>query len=150
MGRYFTAGANASAASNKTILSLTGGTTVRPTVDEIMLGCSQTPGDQAGQYALILQTAAGSGGTTPTPIPVPDPSSPAAITVARAGPSSEPTYTSTITVWQHSLHQRASWRYVCDQGKGFIAPATSGYGWGLRLVTATTSVIIDGTLYHTE
>lgn len=146
--RYFVPGANASGSSNKTILNLTGGTTVRTMVDEIILGCSQVPADQAAQYALLLQTADGSGGTTPTPTPVPDTADPASTTAARSGASSEPTYG--VSVWQDSLHQRSTLRYVCDAGKAFVAPATAAHGWGLRLVTATTSLIEDGVLYFTE
>lgn len=148
MRTYYIAGSNGSASSNATMATVIAATTVRPRVREIHLGCSQTPGDQAAKHALTRFTAAGTAGSSPTPAPG-DPADVASLATAGAGTFSvEPTYTT--TVWGKSLHQRQTYVYRAEGGCEFVAPATAANGLGLQLVSATTTLIIDGIIYFFE
>jgi hypothetical protein len=114
-----------------------------------VLGSQATPADQAALYAITRFTAAGtSAASPPTPNPV-DPADIAAIATVGWTHSAEPTYAA-ADLLQLPLNQRASFRYVCNPGYEYVAPATAANGIGLRLVSATTAMVEYGTLLWME
>jgi hypothetical protein len=149
MRGYSASGPNASGSATKTLLTVVASTTVRPRVFDVVLGSQATPADQAALYAITRFTAAGtSAASPPTPNPV-DPADIAAIATVGWTHSAEPTYAA-ADLLQLPLNQRASFRYVCNPGYEYVAPATAANGIGLRLVSATTAMVEYGTLLWME
>jgi hypothetical protein len=139
---YSVSGVNASGSATKTIVTVIASATVRPRLFDVTLGSSASPADQAALYAITRFTAVGTAGTSPTPIAL-DPGDVAAVATAGSAHSAEPTYASTDLL-QIPLNQRATFRYVSSPGMEFLAPATSANGIGVRLVSATTALVENG------
>lgn len=149
MRGYSTNGSNASGSSNKTLITVIGATTVRPSIFDLNIGCSATPADQAAKYLLGRFTTVGTAGSSPTPLPL-DPSDVAAVATTGNAHSGEPTYTASQALLQISLNQRATFRHVCSPGFEFKGPATASNGLGLYLSSATTALIADGQVFWFE
>lgn len=149
MRGYSTTGSNASGSSNKTLIAVIAATTVRPAVFDLNVGSVATPADQAATYALARFTAVGTAGNSPTPNPL-DSADVAAVATVGNAHSAEPTYTAGQALLKISLNQRATFRHVCSPGYEFKAPATANAGLGLYLVSATTALIADGTVFWFE
>ncbi|MBX9623792.1 MAG: hypothetical protein K2X82_08250 [Gemmataceae bacterium] len=148
MKRYNVSGSNATGTANKTLINLVGGSTVRPALYDLTLGCVATPGDQAIQFQVARTTAAGTAGSSPVPALL-DPGDVAAITAAGITHSAEPTYASTPLL-QVSMNQRGTYRWVAQPGGELIGSATSANGIGTKLLAATASLICDGTTHFME
>ena len=150
MGRRYTASGSAAVGTDKTIITVVSATTIRPEVQEIVVGCSATPADQAGKFLVQRFTAAGTAGSSPTPEPH-DPNDPAALAAAGAGVFTvEPTYTSGKILLTLGLHQRASFRWAASPGRGLKAPATAANGLGLKSSANTGTASHDGCLMWEE
>lgn len=145
MRSYSGIGSNATGTATKTALNVIAATTVRPKIYDIVVGNSATPADQAANLALKRHTAVGTAGSSPTPQAL-DPGEVAALATLGAAHSAEPTYTAGASLLSISMNQRATFRYVCQPGYEFVAPATANNGLGLQLVAATATSVYDVTL----
>lgn len=150
MGRRYSASGSGAVGTNKTLVTMVSAATIRPEVQEVVVGCAATPGDQATKFLLARFTAAGTAGSSPTPEPH-DPNDPAALAAAGAGVFTvEPTYTSGKILLTLSMHQRASFRFGAAPGRGFKAPATAANGLGLYSSSGTGTATHDATLMWEE
>lgn len=146
---YVTNGSNATGTTNKSLVTVIGATTVRPTLFDLIVGNHATPADQSQLFLLGRFTAAGTAGNSPTPLPL-DPSDIAATATTGNAHSAEPTYTASQAVWQLPLNQRATFRYVASPGYEFKGPATAANGLGLYMSTSTAALIADGNVMWFE
>jgi hypothetical protein len=145
---YSVSGPNASGATNKTLITIVASATVRPRIYDLVIGSNATPADQSAQYGVSRFTAAGTG-TSFTPLPL-NSSDVAAVATSAIAHSVEPTYTANQTLLTIDLNQRATFRWVASPGMEFVAPATAANGLGLRLISATTTLIADGSVFFFE
>jgi hypothetical protein len=136
MARNYTiSGARAVGSPTKTLLTLIGGTTIRPLVYDIIVGSTATPADNALEFILQRCTAAGtSTSVTPT---ANDSADPAAIATAGVNHTVEPTYTSGAILVDIAMNQRATQRWVPSPGREIKLPATAANGVGLQPVHAS-------------
>ncbi|MCC6419933.1 MAG: hypothetical protein IT429_16990 [Gemmataceae bacterium] len=146
--RYSIDGEQAVASPTDTCLGLTGGTTVRPLVYDLLIGSAATPADNAIEWYIQRSTAAGTA-TSVTPQPL-DSGDPAATTAAGEDHTAEPTYTSNAILWRLALNQRASHRWVADPDGGLLVPATSNNGLGLYPVHASFTGLVSATMHFQE
>jgi|ERR1035437_2258514 hypothetical protein len=148
--RRYSATGSITAAATKTILGLTGGTTIRTSVYDLVLSNFATPADNAAQWQLRRSTVAATGGTALTP-PALDSADPAAVTAVQVAPSAEPTYTASMTLLDVAVNQRATFRWVAAPGSEFITPATSANGIGCQCVAVNAGVgSADATILFME
>lgn len=132
----------------KTLLGLTGGTTVRPNIYDLYIGSSATPADNALLWYIQRSTAAGTS-TAVTPSAL-DSADPAAIATAGQNHTVEPTYTAGAILFHLALNQRASVRAALDPSAPMIVPATASNGLGLYPSHASFTGNVDATVYYAE
>lgn len=136
--------------TDKTILTLIGGTGGRVSLYDILIGASVSPDDQAAHYALKRFTAVGTEGAGFTPTPL-DPADVAANADGGVGVfSSEPTYTANKEMLGIPLNQRATNRWIAAPGGEIIIPATSDNGLGLRSISSTSVFATDACMHFEE
>lgn len=146
--RYAANGGQTVTSPTDSTLGITGATTVRPTIYEMLLGSSSTPGDNALEHFLQRSTAAGTAtSVTPTPL---DSADPASTTTAGENHTAEPTYTSALILFRLALNQRASHRWIADPDGGLVVPATANNGIGLYTVHASATPDVSATIYFQE
>lgn len=118
----------------KTLASLTaatGVTTLRKAwIYDVMFGADGTPADNVLTYKLDRQSTVGTG-TTVTPAPL-DSSDAAALIVATANHTAEPTVTDNTELMEIAVNQRASYRWVAAPGGELLVPPTNTTGIGAR------------------
>lgn len=118
----------------KTLASLTaatGATTLRRAwIYDVMVGADSTPADNVLTYKVDRQTTVGTG-TSATPAPL-DAADAAALIVATANNTIEPTVTAATQLIEIAVNQRASYRWVAAPGGELIVPATNVAGIGFR------------------
>ena len=103
----------------------------RPKVDDVFMGVEGTPSDQAMVWDISRITGAGTGtSVTPNPNDVADP---AALTVALANLTAEPTVTAASNLLPAAVNQRATIRFVATPGKELVVPATNLAGLAFRV-----------------
>lgn len=149
MRAYGVQGPNASGSANKTLITIIGGTTVRPRIFDLNVGSSGTPADYAAQFKVGRFTAVGTAGSNPTPEPV-DPADVACLATAGITHSVEPTYTAGKSPLGFSMNLRANFRWVAMPGFELVGPATANNGLGLQLVSAVAASIFDGSIFFAE
>lgn len=123
-------------------------TAIRPMVNELEIGVSTTPADQTLQACLSRSTAAGTS-TAFTPLPL-DPADVACVSTGAITHTVEPTYTASQDLLNIYLNQRATFRWVAQDGRECVAPATAANGLGLRNKTSSASMTLQGTLMFRE
>lgn len=150
MHRYSGYG-SAATGSSKTILALTSATTVRPAIYDLNIGCAAAPADIAGRFVLQRLTALGTEGSGFTPVAL-DPADVAARADYGVGAYSvEPTYTASAILLSVSLNQRATYRWVCNEGRELIAPATANNGIGCQSTAMSSgTTAFEVTMWHKE
>lgn len=146
--RYEIDGQRAVASPTKTILGLTGATTIRPFIFDWMIGASAAPADNAVLWYFQRDTAAGTS-TAVTPSAL-DPADPASTTTAGQNHTVEPTYTAGAILGHLALNQRASHRWIGDPNGPFVVPATANNGIGLYPVHSSFTGNVDATIYFGE
>ena len=118
----------------KTLVSLTaatGATTLRKAfIYDIMFGTDGTPADNAMTWKVDRQTTLGTG-TASVPSPL-DGGDAAALIVATANYTIEPTVTAATQLVELGMNQRASYRWVAAPGGELVVPATNVAGIGAR------------------
>lgn len=147
--RYAVNGYTTLSTSAKTLLGLTGGTTMRPAIYQIQVGVTSAPDDKALEWLVQRYTAAGTS-TAVTPSPL-DPADPAAICTAGRTHSGEPTYTSGALPFDLGFHQKASaiWQ-AWDQLAQIRIPATANNGLGIASSHASVTPVALATIHYDE
>lgn len=146
--RYSIDGQRVVNSAGKTILGLTGATTIRPRIYDLLIGCSDTPSDQAIKWFMQRSTAAGtSTSVTPTAL---DPGDPAATSSAGQNHSVEPTYTAGAILFHLALNQRATHRWIADPNGPIVVPATANNGAGLYPVNSAATPTVDAMIHFEE
>jgi hypothetical protein len=116
------------------ITALTGATTLRKAwIYDVMMGCDQTPADNAIGWVIDRQSTAGTGTAQIAP-PLETTDAAALITCAVAH-TAEPTVTATTKLLEIGINQRAGYRWVASPGGEFVVPATTANGLGLRALS---------------
>ncbi|WP_445490183.1 hypothetical protein [Rhodopseudomonas sp. RCAM05734] len=121
------------ASTYKTLLGLSVSSAValrRPRIFDVIFGVEGTPSDQAIVWDASRTTTVGTG-TSATPNPI-DTADPAALTVATANLTVEPTVTASSNLLPAAVNQRATIRWVPTPGKELVIPATNLAGIAFR------------------
>ncbi len=128
-GRKYSSGGSISGAATKTIVGVTGGTTIRPFLIDLMISSNATPADNSSEWQVLRSTAAGTS-TAVTPQNL-DESDPAAISTSGKNHTVEPTYTG-VALLDIAHNQRATFRWIAAPGEEIIASATASHGFGVQ------------------
>jgi len=140
MAKYSATNVNAGSLQNltttyKTLMALTAATATlrRAWVNDVTFGTAGTPADQAMQYDISEQTAAGTS-TSLTPKPD-DQADAAAGTVGSSNFSAEGTVTSSSSHMNIAANARATVRWVAAPGQELVIPATNLAGFAFRALS---------------
>lgn len=145
---YAMSGSQTVTSPTDTMLTLTGATTIRPAVYDLVVGSPAVPADNALEFILQRTSADGTGtGVTPEPL---DPADPAALSTAKTNHTVEPTYTSGKVLLDLVMNQRATQRWVATPGKEIRIPATAAAGVGLQPVHASFTGDVTGTIWFED
>ncbi len=148
MARKYSIDGQANNDADDTILALTSAVTIRPKVNEVLVGSGATPADNAAVYHLQRYTAVGTlTGVTPRPL---DPADPAALASAGENHTVEPTYTADLIMLVIPLNQRGTFRWVAAPGYQIILPAMANNGVGMRVVSTTAAVLVTAMIHFEE
>jgi hypothetical protein len=131
------------------MLNLTGGTTTRLRIGDIIIGSNATPADNYAQFALRRTSAAGTTSATFTPTAL-DPADPAAAAVFATAWSVNPTITASSDLLEVSMNQRATFRWVAAPDSEIIVPATAGAGVALMSVATSGNASYTHTVLWQE
>ena len=137
--------------SFKTLLQLNASSAValrRPKVHDLMFGIEGTPSDQAIVWDISRTTGAGTA-TAVTPNAL-DPADPAALTVANANHTVEPTVTAASNLLPAAVNQRATVRFVVTPGKELVIPATNNAGLAFRAKSAGYNLAANAECHFNE
>lgn len=122
-------------------------TAIRPMIYEFNVGISTTPADQTYKASVTRATGVGTAGSNPTPTPI-DNGDVACVSTAGITHSAEPT---TLTdLFGIRLNQRASYRWVCQDGAELICPAATSNNIGVRMKLASASSTMETTIFFKE
>lgn len=137
------------AGSDLPIINLTGGTTVRCKVYELIVSYSGTPADAAALFVMELTTTAGVGGTVLAETPL-DPLTDTAIGAAVGGTfSTKPA--DAAELMQFALNQRATFRWCASPDGELITVAASAEGIMLNCESVSTGTPnVDATIHWLE
>lgn len=137
---YAVAGPAAAGTALKTAITVIGSSAIRPMINEIIWGVDATPADNYLQLAATRFTAAGTtAASAPTPQPL-DPGDVACVSTAGWTHSAEPTYAASVNLLEIVMNQRATFRWVSQDGRELVAPATANNGIGHRNVASGASL----------
>jgi hypothetical protein len=135
----------------KTLLSLNASSATavrRAKVYDVLIGTNGTPADNFIEWDISAMTAAGTGSAvTPTKL---DPADAAALTVAVANYSAEPTVTANSSLFYIGVNQRASYRWVAAPGSELVIPAVNLAGLVLRAKSAGYTGTATGAMLFEE
>ena len=123
----------------------------RGAIAEIIVGCVATPADLATRWHAGRSTALGTEGSGFTPVNL-DPAGPAGAYdsgIAHAG-GSGPTYTASKELLDFSVHQRATFRWIANQGYELLMAATQNYGIGLYTKSSGGTTAHEATILFQE
>lgn len=124
--------------------------TTRGKIYELVIGCDDTPGDQAARIVVQRTTAVGTEGSGLTPHNL-DPAGPAGAYDAGLGTFSvEPTYTANKVFLMVSLNQRAALNWKGYGGREFILAATQNNGAGVKSAVSTSTQAYETTILFEE
>jgi hypothetical protein len=149
MRTYISSGQSACGAGDKTAFGLTGATTIRPRICQLILGSSASPADNALTFLLQRFTAAGtSTAITPQKIDSADPVSLAAAGIAH---TTEPTYTANAYLLRVAMNQRSTLQWIPHDARAeLVIPAVANNGIGLIPNHASFTGNVDFTVTHSE
>jgi hypothetical protein len=135
-------------ASIDSVLGITSTTAIRPRLYDIIFGSYASPADNAIQWFLQRNTAAGTGdAVTPAKL---DPGDPAATATSLANHTVEPTYTAGEILLNIVANQRSTQRWVAAPGGELVAPATASNGLGLQPAHASFTGLVEATFHFEE
>lgn len=136
--------------SYKTLLALTAATATlkRGRLCDLLIGTNGTPADNAVEFDVSRQTAAGTS-TAVTPNPL-DPADVAAGTVGSANFTAEGTITANSRLLGVGINQRASYRWVAAPGSEIVWPATNLAGLAIRAKSPAYTGTATADTIHNE
>ena len=151
MGRKYNGFSNATNTASTTVpmFSLTGTSTTRVRVYDIISGSDATPADNAAKFAIRRTTANGTTSTTVTPTAL-DPADPASAVTYTTAWSANPTITASSDLLQFAHNMRSTFRWVAVPGGELVIPATAGAGLALMAVVTTTAANYAWTTHWEE
>ncbi len=148
MGRLYTDQGSNAVEATETLITVQSATTIKPELQDLVVGCGVTPGDQATLFDLYRFSTDDGTASASTPEPN-DPDDPASLTVCQVAHTVEPGSIGAILLVV-PLHQRATFRWVAAPGRGFKASAVATEGWGFRSLTATGTAVHNCTMIWEE
>lgn len=147
MKRYSVAGASFSQAAPTTIISLTGSTTVRPIIYDILVGNTTAVAAQSLLVSLKNSTAAGTGtSVTPRPLLAGDVVAQCTALQILTG---EPTYTG-ASLLDIPLSVQATMRWVAQPEGELVGAASASNGIGMLIASGTATLVENGTIHFRE
>ena len=147
--RYSVDGTQAVASPTDTVLGITSTTAIRPEIYDVIFGSSASPADNAIQWLMRRNTAAGSGGSAVTPNAL-DPDDPSSLTTAHENHGTEPTYTSNSELMNLVANQRSTQRWVAAPGGEMKIPATTAAGIGIEPTHSSFTGSVEATIHFLE
>lgn len=150
MARFGAFGSATNTAAQTVIEVANNGTNRRLFLEEISIGASGSPADQAAEYQLRRTTGLnGPSATAVTPFAL-DQADQAAVTAAWENPDAEPTYAAGAIV-ELGLQLRSPFRWVpLTRRARPSVPASTGAGWGLVVNAVTSAWTANVTLTYEE
>ena len=148
MGKLYTDQGDNAVEATETLCSYQSATTIKPELQDLVVGCGVAPGDQATLFDLYRFTVDDGAGAASTPEPL-DPDDPAALGVFTTTHTQEPNTIGAILL-VIPLHQRATFRWVAAPRRGFRANNVATEGWGFRSLTATGTAVHNCTMIWEE
>jgi hypothetical protein len=144
-GRKYGFSASMTAAASKSTLGVTGSTTVRPYLMDLIISSVATPADNAAQYQVLRYTAWSTNTSTAvTPSAFDGADGAAQGTYWKLSTGTEPTYLA-VPCLDISHNQRATFRWVAAPGEEIIAPATASNGIGVQCIGFGGSAVAEVT-----
>lgn len=149
-GRNYSVAVNATNTQSSTLplVGITGATSVRPCIYEFVFGGSGSPADNAASFLFQRATTIGNGSAF-TPVAL-DPADPASITTSIITYTTGPTLTANAFLYEFSLNQRATFRFIAAPGSEMKVPATAANGIMCLNPAVSTAWTVNGTLYFAE
>lgn len=149
--RYGSTGNQATVAStNKTMLSLTGGTGVLARIYDLLVGADGTPDDRAMVYSAQRHTADGTN-TAVTPEPLDADRALAAEVAGGENHTAEPTVAG-IPVIELPVNLRATFRWMAAPGGELVTALTLNSGFSFRVREPSGNYVSSAkaTVHHEE
>lgn len=117
---------------------------------DVLVGTDGVPADNYLQWDISRNTTTPTSGTQTSinPLDTAD-SSAAALAIINLG-GGEPTYTSSSSLFNVGVNQRASYRWVAAPGSELVFPATAGNGLGLRVLSGGYTGTVACTVLFSE
>lgn len=148
MGKLYTDQGSNAVEATESLATYQSATTIKPELQDLVVGCGVTPADQATLFDLYRFSTDDGTGPSSTPEPL-DPGDPAALGVFQTVHTVEPSTIGAILLVL-PLHQRATFRWVAAPGRGFKADNVATEGWGFRSLTATGTAVHNCTMIWEE
>ena len=148
MGRRYHSRGSVAVGTDKSAVSLISAATIRPRLYDLIIGCVATPADAATNWAVQRFTADGTG-TAFTPIAL-DPADPAPLATSKSNYTVEPTVTAATFLFQASINQRATFRWVAAPGGELVAPATAANGLVVKSASSTVTTTHECGIWFEE
>lgn len=148
MGRRYAETGQSACSSEKDILVLTGATTIRPCVYDVIMGTNGTAADNALLWVVERTTAAGTT-TSVTPAPL-DFDDPAALASAGENATVAPTITAATELLEIAANQRATQRWVASPGGALRIPDAANNGLTCNVRHASYTGNCQVTFHHEE
>lgn len=143
---YSGAGVSTSSTGPKTALSVGCTAAIRAMVNEIVVGSSTTPADVVMTINVTKLSALGtSTPVTPTPL---DSGDVACVCVAGQTHSAEPT--AAFTMMTIAMNQRATFRWVAQDGREIIPAAGAATGVATTMTLAGSAAVLNATMMFRE
>lgn len=144
---YTAAGVSTSSTGPKTAIQVASTTVIRPMVNEMVIGSSTTPADVVMTVNLVKVSALGTGGAGVTPTPL-DSGDVPCISIGMQTCTSEPT--TAFTMMTIPLNQRATFRWVAQDGREIIPAAGAATGVCTIMTLAGSAAVLNATMMFRE
>jgi hypothetical protein len=117
-------------------------------VNEVMFGSSTTPADVVMTVNIVkVGTSLGTAGSNPTPTPL-DSGDVACVSIGAITHSGEPT--TEFTMMTIPINQRATFRWVAQDGREIIPAASATKGVACIMTLAGTAAVLNATIIFRE
>jgi len=147
--RRYAADGQTAAGTNLTIAEVVAATTTRGRIYDLIIGSDASPADIATEFNIIRGTVSGTPTTTVTPRAL-DPADPASLLSLEVGTFTGQTKTSSTSLMNIALNQRATFRWVAVPDGEIIVPATSDNWVGLESIASGGTPNINVSFYWQE
>lgn len=128
---------------------ITGGTTRRLRIYDLLIGSDATPADAACKFVFRRTTVRGTATASFTPT-ILDPADPAAVATYDFTWSGNPTITASSDLLQIAMNQRASVRWIAAPMCELVVPAVSAAGLAMMSAVASATANYGFTTHWEE